>query len=109
MNKTEYKDYEGKVSAFFEAEGITNLSRVIPENEEVYGECLTCNDLISIDESFSSQPCDCCGTTLGGSRIHASGFNFKTQEIQCYHICTDCEYFAEYGQLDDMTMIFMEG
>jgi len=58
------------------------------------------------DESyFSWKPCECCGSHLGGDRVDCNGYNPETQEIYEYSVCIDCEYYAEYGQLDDMTML----
>ena len=108
MDKQEYDDYVESFHAFMEKEEINCLSRQTPEDGEDLANCLSCNEEIDHDDHFSWHSCNCCGTTLGGSRIHASGFNPKTQEIQCYSICVDCEYFAEYGQLDDMTMLEIE-
>jgi hypothetical protein len=88
MTTREYAEYQAAVAAFMESEGLANLSRT--------AEC---------DEDFFSwRSCDCCGTNLGGSRIDANGYNPTTREVQEYVICTDCEYYAEYGQLDDQTM-----
>jgi len=49
---------------------------------------------------FSSQPCDCCGSKLGGNRESyvavvriGDGYERKL-EIE---ICSDCVYFNEYG------------
>lgn len=92
MTQHEYDRYVARVNQFFADEGITNLSRK--------SDC---------DESyFSWRSCDCCGTHLGGDRIDADGYNPTTKEVQEYRICTDCEYFAEYGQLDDMTMLELD-
>jgi len=46
MTKKEYKEYQERVSAFFEREGINNLS--LEEGEEAY---------------FSGRPCECCGSS----------------------------------------------
>lgn len=91
MNKAEYKQYERTVDRFFDTEGISNLSRIA--DSEPY---------------FSWQTCDCCGTTLGGNRVDANGYNKKTKEILEYSICEDCEYYAEYGCLNDQTMMEIE-
>jgi len=90
MTREEYTSYEKRVAAFFEREGITNLSTDYEKNGEAY---------------FSWRPCDCCGTPLGGNRKHATGYNPTTKEIYEYEVCQDCIYYAEYGQLDDMTML----
>jgi len=121
MNKKEHQEYEEKVGRFFEEEGIQNLS----------GGCITCPDCgfnflqegisdLPIEcgcgntkemldaPSFSWKPCDCCNSHLGGDRYHATGYNPSTDEIQEYEVCPDCLYYAEYGQLDDTTMMDME-
>lgn len=90
MTKKEYAEYETAVQAFFTQEGITNLARV--DNAE--------------DFYFSGRPCDCCGL-LDGARITAYGFNPKYKQVRSYAICIACEYYCEYGQLDDMTMLDM--
>ena len=95
MNKTEYNQYEKAVQEFFESEGITNLTQISDSD----GYC---------EPSFSSWPCDCCGTTLGGDRYNADGYNPKTKEVAEYEVCPDCIYYSEYGQLDDDTMLDIE-
>lgn len=107
MNNEEYKIYREKVRSFFESEGIWNLSKVTPDDNPV-GKCPTCGVEVDHFEYFSWSSCDCCNTREGGNRIHANGYNPKTREIQCYDICVDCEYYIEYGQLDDRTMMEIE-
>ena len=91
MTKSEYIDYEAKVHAFFEREGITNLT-FAPDAEEF----------------FSWKSCECCKSSLGGIRFEATGYNPSTGEIQKYEVCPDCIYYAAYGVLDDQTMLDME-
>ena len=105
MNKQEYSEYEESVKAFFEREGIQNLTRVMPEDGFSEDECPYCGEIIDTDEHFSWQACECCGSTLGGNRVHCAGVHKETGNIFCYDVCVDCEYYAEYGQLDDMTML----
>ena len=88
MTRQEYEDFEQAVADFFEREGITSLS--CPINCEPY---------------FSWKWCDCCQRTQGGDRHEASGYNPTTKQIYTYSVCPDCIYYAEYGQLDDMTML----
>lgn len=90
MTKREYAAYERDVAAFFQAEGITNLS---PVQDEPF---------------FSTYMCECCLRPLAGDRYKASGFNPTTEEITTYEVCTDCIYYVSYGQLDDETMLDME-
>ncbi len=89
MSKKQYADYEAAVANFFEAEGIRNLSA----DGEPY---------------FSHRSCDCCGTHLGGDRYAATGYNPETEEVLEYEVCQDCVYYAEYGQLDDQSMLDIE-
>jgi Tfp pilus assembly protein PilV len=91
MNKEEYENYQKKVAAFFQREGINNLST--KEN---------CNESF-----FTWSRCECCAG-LPGDRYEASGFNPTTKEIMEYQVCSDCIYYAEYGQLDDSTMLEIE-
>lgn len=90
MTSEEYKDYEESVKQLMDREGITNLSKA--DDDEAH---------------FSWRPCECCQRPLGGDRIVANGYNPATKEVQTYTICADCEYYAEYGRLDDMTMMDM--
>ena len=91
MTKSEYANYESQVKRFFEKEGITNLSSI--DDSEPY---------------FSSSRCECCNRPLAGERQDADGYNPTTKEIQIYRACSDCLYYAEYGQLDDMTMLDLD-
>ena len=95
MTKKEYNTYKNLVADFFKEEGISNLSAIQEEEGET-------------ESYFSHIPCDCCSRILGGDRYDCNGYNPKTKEIQEYSICPDCLYYAEYGQLDDMTMLDME-
>lgn len=89
MNRKEYKEYQETIAYFFETEGIRNLSPTNMEDEPY----------------FSSSSCDCCNRSLGGDRYQCSRYNAEHDTIvEDYEICPDCYYYAEYGQLDDMTM-----
>lgn len=94
--KADYEEYEQRVEEFFRKEGINNLSSV----SDAEGN--------TIENEFTWRPCECCHRPLGGSRVKANGYNPQTGEIQEYWICRDCEYYATYGQLDDMTMMDMK-
>ena len=116
MNKTEYAEYEAAVADFFQREGLANLSTghyQCPECKVEFddaGICPKCKaDRECMNEPyFSWQPCDCCGSHLGGDREFATGYNPTTTEVQEYSICSDCAYYAEYGRLDDTTMMEVE-
>jgi len=93
MTKQEYAEYQAAVDAFFKREGIGNLSA----------------DEDSQEPHFSSRPCQCCRRYFGGDRFYCSGYNRSSNQAQYgYEICTDCVYYAEYGRLDDMTMLEIE-
>lgn len=90
MTLQEYKEYQKDVENFFKKEGINNLSPDSGDDNEPW---------------FSWRHCDCCGTHSGGDRMGATGWNPAAREVQEYEaVCMDCIYYAEYGQLDDMTM-----
>ena len=111
MNKKEYKEYQIAVNNFFEAEGIGNLSSS-PETEECGCGNKAWDDMTDDEKDcepfFSWSSCDCCRSNLGGNRHHATGYNATTKQIYCYSICDDCVYYAEYGRLDDQTMMEVE-
>lgn len=105
--KDDYSAYERAVAAFFKRERIDNLSPEYGDNCE--HECRICGETTGINEgSFCWRPCDCCGRALGGDRYHANGYSAHYGEAYCYSVCGDCIYYAEYGQLDDMTMLEIE-
>lgn len=88
MTHTEYETFRASFDEFMMVEGLANLSTI---SKEPY---------------FSWRPCDCCKRTLGGNRYDANGYNPVTKEVQDgYRICEDCMYYAEYGKLDDMSML----
>jgi len=62
------------------------------------------------EPSFSWRECECCGSTLGGDRHPAHGVITDSTDNQTLHfnVCTDCLYYLNYGQLDDMTMADMK-
>lgn len=90
MTRIEYASFQANVRRFMEREGIENLAH---EGE---------------DSCFSWRGCECCGTSKGGGRVTATGYNRDTDEAQHYTVCEDCIYYAQYGQLDDQTMLDME-
>ncbi len=97
MKKSEYVEYQERVANFFVNEGINCCCA--KSNEDCEG---------GINEPYTSScMCDCCEDTQQGDRIDAHGFNPTTKEIQEYSICTDCEYYLEYGQLSDQVMLDM--
>lgn len=91
--KAEYEDYQTRFRLFMEREGINCLSRIDWE----------------ADDYFSMKPCQVCERQQGGNRVDCNGYNPTTKGV-CgpYSVCLDCHYYAEYGQLDDMTMMDMK-
>jgi len=89
MTKQEYITYQVIVAAFFEQEGLANLTAISEEDSEPY---------------FSWRPCECCKNPLGGMREHCNGYAPVTKEVKEFRVCIDCVYYAEYGRLDDKTM-----
>lgn len=120
MNKSEYADYEKRVANFFEQEKLENLSggRITCPDcgaklhtsglcDEQCNSCGMSYDMMN-EPSFSWHSCDCCGSSLGGSRYPASGYSRELNECFEYDVCVDCLYYATYGQLDDQTMMDIE-
>ena len=91
MTKEEYKTYEDRFEEFMRLNDLINLTRIDSDQ----------------DSYFSWERCECCLRPLGGDRIDASGYS-RTGVVYEFSICLDCEYYAEYGQLDDITMMSME-
>jgi len=89
MTKKEYQEYVERVVRFIESENI-----------EVHSE--------TGSSGFMKSPCECCGNHDAGNRetIKAGPCGGPFFE---YDICMDCVYFLEYGQLNDSTMMEIEG
>lgn len=92
MTKQEYENYVQSVNQFFETEGVNCLSPV-------------CDYDTPVESYFSHRDCECCKRSLAGDRYDCDAFRPETNEIIQFSVCPDCVYFAEYGQLDDMTMM----
>jgi hypothetical protein len=93
MNSKEYIDYIDRVNEFFKKEGVSNLSPID----------------INSDGYFSKSPCEVCRRPLAGARVDCNGWNDTTETVQGpYSVCEDCEYYAAYGRLDDLTMLEVE-
>lgn len=111
MTKADYLKYQAAVQR-----GLAGLKFVST------GACPGCVDCGLSDEptdqerelaeepSFSWSACDCCGSRLGGDRHPAHGFLTQDGADHLSHmrVCSDCLYYINYGQLDDMTMLDME-
>ena len=116
MTKQEYTEYEESFKNG--SKGFTAWSSGFCSGCQdcLDGQNICCSDkaeaMIERDEivnepNFSSQACDICGSHLGGDRYAAHALD-DDNEIVHFEICTDCIYYMEYGQLDDMTMLEIE-
>jgi hypothetical protein len=104
MTAKEYAAYEANVARFFEREGLDNLSTLPTEDDD--GEPI--EDRTG-EPYFSNRPCECCRRRWAGDRYDCNGYNPTTRKVQePYAVCVDCVYYAEYGRLDDMTMLDVE-
>lgn len=111
MTKEDYEDYKANFQYY--SAGMQCLC-----NGPAHG-CIDCHpDALEMtrDEFFSavgdgkdessSFTCDLCKRPLAGTRYPAHGW--LGAEVCHFSICSDCVYYMEYGQLDDMTMLEME-
>lgn len=90
----DYEQYKLAVGKFFDETGLVNLSFITDEDGD------------HLDPHFSWSSCDVCGRALGGDRYECNGWSKKDQEVHDeINACQDCIYFAEYGRLDDQTML----
>ena len=72
-------------------------------NGDTCGECEVCKHTTE----FSAWNCELCGTPKAGSRACVVRIH-PLEENLFYAVCVDCEYFVEYGQLDDQSMLDIE-
>lgn len=92
--KAEYEAYQASVDNFL------NVNQVRPG-------CFS-----SVEEEpegfFSWRPCECCGSSLGGTREH---YRFAQESGGIFEadICVDCIHYLTYGELDDATMMEIDG
>lgn len=80
MTKAEYAEYEERFAAGLKYHGANRIST-------------------GDSAGFSASRCDLCNRHYAGDRFEAEAGPFDLE------VCTDCAYYAEYGQLDDLTMI----
>jgi hypothetical protein len=76
------EEYESNVAAFLARNGITSFYP--REGGESY---------------FSWRGCECCKSRLGGDRYDCTSFQFATREVIEVTACSDCVFYAAYGQL----------
>lgn len=117
-SREDYENYQKAVAAFFEREGIEggwstgslenwDCGNCCHTNPAPAQECEECGDEYLNEPHFSWRPCDCCGGTLGGDRQDVIAWATDSdgnKVLREYSVCVDCEYYAEYGRLDDTTM-----
>jgi len=85
-SQLDYDEFKVRVARFFERE---NLKIFSSDYNEPY---------------FSHNNCECCNRSLGGDRFDMIGLTNDNEQFK-YEVCSDCLYYNEYGQLDDMTML----
>ncbi|MCI0659993.1 MAG: hypothetical protein L0220_02860 [Acidobacteria bacterium] len=90
MTKAEYTAFEERFAGFMWSEKLASLHST------------------GIGEEFSSRPCECCGSHLAGSRERMVGLNSGGDRVGHYWVCCDCMTYAEFGQLDDLTMLSID-
>ena len=84
MTTQEYELFKQNVESFFKTEGIDRLTHT------------TVNE-----PSFSHQPCECCGSPLGGNRYEMAGWNVRTRAVYgMYSVCVDCVQYIANGELE---------
>ena len=81
-------------------------------------DCDECGQEMALDDAdeegdpsagFSgSSSCELCNRTLRGERYHMALTNPGDSKICHRDGCSDCLYYAEYGRLDDSTMMKIE-
>ena len=116
MTKQEYAEYVESVDEFFRREGIQNLStgHIKCPDCQVEFECSECPECgkdageFPVEPYFSWRPMRMLCRGEAGDRYDATGYNPTTKEVQEYSVCQDCIYFAEFGTLDDQTMLEIE-
>lgn len=60
------------------------------------------------ENTFSWDSCDCCQDDGGGARYELHAHQDGNSEIVTFSVCPDCLYYANYGRLDDVTMLRIE-
>ncbi len=97
MTAKQYADYESSVAAFHERNKLRPGCNSAHHDE----------DGDTNEPFFSWQPCECCGSHLGGDR---ETYSFAREDNTQFNadICVDCVYYLAYGVLDDMTMMSIE-
>lgn len=136
MTQQEYREYQETVESFFTRDGINNLSQVDSEEESYFSwsSCDCCGSSLGGDryhcngfkpttpEDVSIEKvCNLLWSTIlliVSIRFNRKNFDdclrsvFHYQislgDVFEYEVCVDCLYYAEYGQLDDMTMLDIE-
>lgn len=109
MTKQEYQQYQEAIER--NLKGIEHVSTGACPGCDDCGLTEDCNEHereLADEPSFSWSPCECCGSPLGGDRHKAHGIIQGTKELKHFEVCSDCLYFLNYGQLDDMSMMEME-
>ncbi len=136
MTQQDYNDYVNSVESFFTREGLQNLSQVDLEEESYFTStpCECCRRRLGGDRyhcngfrptKLHEVSAERLGNLLLSTVLllwsiifNRKSFDNCLREVFQYQItlgtilefevCSDCLYYAEYGQLDDMTMMYLE-
>lgn len=100
MTKQEYADYEERVATYLK--GCEAVSTGPCPGCEGCADCQKENGEYHEDPWFSWQPCEICHGLAGDRHSWHCIIDGEITHGSC---CTDCYYYIEYGQLDDMTML----
>lgn len=95
MTKVEYKKYQQRFENFMRDNVLNNISLVSDKDGNYKG-------------YFTWNLCPVCGNNLGHTGYNCNGYSDKYGIMEFDNVCEDCIYYAEYGKLDDMTMLEME-
>jgi hypothetical protein len=95
MTKQEYAEYERRVAEF------SRLNDIKIVSQKYDGE-------YPVKNEFDYRKCECCGRDENAGERFTMVAISNTNVTYEFEFCVDCMYYAEYGQLDDMTMLDME-
>lgn len=99
MTKQQYTEYQDRVAAYLT--GVEAVSTGPCPGCDECSECLRPNGEYHEDPWFSWQPCEICHGLAGDRESWHGIVDGKIVHGSC---CTDCVYYLNYGQLDDMQM-----
>ena len=99
MTKQEYADYQERVARY-----LGTLEHV---STGPCPGCPECGDDQLGEPWFTWSACEICGG-LPGNRVYWHGIDPDSKAVLHGSCCEDCQYYLEYGRLDDTTMASIE-